>query len=99
MLPALLLYFGALTCLVVWSSKKVRSSTDFIIGNRSLNFWLTAMAAHASDMSNWLFMAYPALIYVGGIFNAWVAIGLTICMWLNWTFVAHKLRTFTGKWK
>jgi sodium/proline symporter len=98
MLAALLLYFSAITGVVIWSSKKVKSSSDFIIGNRSLNFWLTAMAAHASDMSGWLFMGYPALILIGGLFNAWVAIGLTVCMWFNWQFVATRFRTLTGNW-
>lgn len=98
MLTALFLYFGALTCLVIWSSTKVKSNSDFIIGDRSLNFWLTAMAAHASDMSSWLFMGYPALIFVGGLFNAWVAVGLILCMFLNWQFVATRLRTLTGDW-
>lgn len=98
MLLALILYFTALTCLVFWSSKKVKSSSDFIIGNRGLNYWLTAMAAHASDMSSWLFMGYPALIFAGGLFNSWVAIGLIACMLINWQFVATKFRTLTGNW-
>jgi sodium/proline symporter len=98
MFAALFLYFGVLTALVIWSSKKVQSSSDFIIGDRSLNFWLTAMAAHASDMGSWLFMGYPALILVGGLFNSWVAIGLIACMWLNWQFIAKKFRDLTGNW-
>lgn len=95
---ALIVYFTLLTCIVVWSARKVQSSNDFIIGSRSLNFWLTAMAAHASDMSSWLFMGYPALIFVGGLFNAWVAVGLVLCMWLNWQLIAKKIRTLTGEW-
>lgn len=95
---ALLLYFATLTAIAIFSSRNVKSASDFIIGNRSLNFWLTAMAAHASDMSSWLFMGYPALILVGGFFNAWVALGLIVCMWLNWQFVAKKFRDLTGRW-
>lgn len=98
MIAALLLYFGVLTALVLWSSRKVKSSSDFIIGNRSMNFWLTAMAAHASDMSSWLFMGYPALIFAGGLFKSWVAVGLVVCMWFNWQWVATKFRTLTGEW-
>lgn len=98
MLSSLLIYFSLLGVLVFWSSKKVKTSSDFIIGNRSLNFWLTALAAHASDMSSWLFMGYPALIFVSGLFNSWVAVGLVICMWFNWKVVAVKLRKLTGEW-
>lgn len=98
MLFAIVLYFVVLAGLVAWSGRKVKSSTDFIIGGRGMNFWLTAMAAHASDMSSWLFMGYPALIFAGGLYKAWVAIGLIIGMGLNWQFVAAKLRTLTGEW-
>ena len=81
----------------LWSSRGVKTSSDFVIGSRSLNYWLTAMSAHASDMSSWLFMAYPAVILTGGLFNAWTALGLMLCMWFNWTFIAPKIRTQTEK--
>src|SRR3990172_3129147 len=75
-----------------FSYRKHLSSSDFIIGNRSMNYWLTALAAHASDMSSWLFMGYPAVVFSQGIFGLWTAIGLTGCMFLNWQFIAPKIR-------
>src|SRR3990167_787185 len=86
----LLLYFFGLFCVIYFSYQRQRTDTDFIIGNRSLNFWLTALSAHASDMSSWLFLAYPALIFATGVSGAWAAIGLTVCMFLNWHFIAKK---------
>ena len=50
-------------------------------------------------MSNWLFMGYPALIFTGGIFGAWAAIGLVVFMYFNWTFIAPKVRIFTEQTK
>lgn len=94
---ALFCYLAIILIAGVWSSRSVKSSSDFILGNRSMNFWLTAMSAHASDMSSWLFMGYPAVILTGGLFNAWTAIGLVVCMWLNWKLVAPKIRTMTEK--
>ncbi len=91
----LILYFAALFCVIYFSYQKQRSDADFIIGNRSLNFWLTALSAHASDMSSWLFLAYPALIFTGGLFGAWSAIGLVLFMYLNWQFVAPRIRALT----
>jgi sodium/proline symporter len=75
-------YFSALLLLAFFSTKKQETDTDFILGNRSLNFWLTALSAHASDMSSWLFLAYPALIFTTGLFSAWAAIGLTVFMFI-----------------
>ncbi|MES2274170.1 MAG: sodium/proline symporter [Chlamydiota bacterium] len=88
-------YFAILLLIAFLSYRKQKSDADFILGNRSLNFWLTALSAHASDMSSWLFLAYPALIFTTGLFSAWAAIGLTVFMFLNWQFVAPRIRTLT----
>jgi sodium/proline symporter len=88
-------YFSILLAIGVVSHKKQTSSAEFIVGNRSLNFWVTALSAHASDMSSWLFMAFPAIIFIGGLSQAWVAVGLLLGMFLNWQFVAKKLRNAT----
>jgi sodium/proline symporter len=88
-------YFIVLILIATLSYRKQNSDKDFLIGNRSLNFWLTALSAHASDMSSWLFLGYPALIFTTGLFSAWAAIGLTVFMFLNWHFLAPKIRTAT----
>lgn len=80
------------------SVKKEMSSNDYLIGGRSMNYWLTALAAHASDMSSWLFMAFPMQIFLYGLFDVWLALGLTVFMYLNWQFVAPKVRTLTEKY-
>ncbi len=80
-----------------------RSSTSsgygqVILGNRSVNYLLTAFSAHASDMSEWLFMSVPALLYTGGMVNAWIAIGLVGGMWFSWQFIAPQLRRKTEEY-
>ncbi len=97
-LSAIILYFSLLFLIGFSSYRKNLSSSDFILGSRSLNYWLTAMSAHASDMSSWLFLAYPALIFTDGIFKSWAAIGLTVFMFLNWQLVATKIRVSTEKY-
>jgi len=92
---AVFLYIGALIFVAVASYQRQRSATDFIIGDRSLNFWMTALAAHASDMSSWLFMGYPAMIYLLGMQQAWTGVGLLLFMFLNWQLIAPRVRTAT----
>jgi len=94
-ITALFTYFFLVFCVGYFSIKKHMTSKDFIIGNRSLNFWLTALAAHASDMSQWLFLAYPAAVFTQGFSQVFTAGGLCLFMWLNWVLVARKLRTQT----
>ena len=88
-------YFFLLILIAFFSTKKQKNDIDFILGNRSLNFWLTALSAHASDMSSWLFLGYPALIFTTGLFSAWSAIGLVVFMFINWHFVAPRIRIAT----
>ncbi|MFS8563435.1 MAG: sodium/proline symporter [Rhabdochlamydiaceae bacterium] len=90
-------YFLLLLAIGYFSYQKHMSATGFIIGNRSMNCWLTALAAHASDMSSWLVMAYPAAVFSKGVISAWTAIGLTTCMYLNWRIIAPKIRVATEK--
>lgn len=92
-----ILYFSLLIAFSLLSYHRLRSDTEFVLGNRSMSFWLTALSAHASDMSNWLFMGYPALIFSTGLFGSWAAIGLIVFMFLNWQFIAPRIRRFTEK--
>ncbi|MBP7969134.1 MAG: sodium:proline symporter, partial [Neisseria sp.] len=72
-----------------------RSFDDYILGGRSLGSFVTAMSAGASDMSGWLLMGLPGAIYVAGLSEAWIAIGLTIGAYFNWRLVAGRLRVHT----
>lgn len=94
-LVAFVIYFLIILTIGVVSSRRKMSEADFVMGGRGLNFWLTALSAHASDMSAWLFMAFPAVIFVGGVPEVWIALGLLVGMYLNWQFVAPELRRQT----
>lgn len=98
-ISAFCLYLTILITIGFASKKRHQTSGDFILGSRKMNFWLTALAAHASDMSSWIFMAYPAVIYALGLSQAWAAIGLTLFMFLNWQFVAPRLRVMTESYE
>ncbi len=46
-------------------------------------------------MSGWLLMGLPGAVYAAGLVEGWIAIGLTIGAYLNWLFVAGRLRVYT----
>ena len=69
--------------------------SDYILGGRRLGSFVTAMSAGASDMSGWLLMGLPGAIYISGLIEGWIAIGLTLGAYLNWLFVAGRLRIYT----
>ncbi len=95
---AIFLYLLVLTGIGFFSYKKHISASAFIMGNRSMNVWLTALAAHASDMSSWLFMAYPGSVFTHGYLAIWTAIGLIVCMYANWKWIAPKIRVATEQY-
>lgn len=76
-----------------WSSGK--SNDGYLLGNRSLGSWVTALSAEASDMSGWLLMALPGAVYLDGPSQSWIAIGLLVGTYLNWRLVALRLRVYT----
>lgn len=71
--------------------------SDYILGGRSLGSVVTALSAGASDMSGWLLMGLPGAVFLYGVRGSWIAIGLILGAWLNWRFVAARLRVYTEK--
>ncbi|MBO6258134.1 MAG: sodium/proline symporter PutP [Succinivibrio sp.] len=78
------------------AARTTKSLNDYVLGGRSLGRIVTGLSAGASDMSGWLLMGLPGALFVSGISQAWIAIGLTIGQWCNWKFVAARLRSFTA---
>jgi sodium/proline symporter len=81
---------------IVYAKRANESTSNYLLGGRSLGPWVTAMAAEASDMSGWLLMGLPGVAYWFGLADAaWTAIGLLIGTYLNWLFVAKRLRNYS----
>ena len=94
-LTAIIIYMLAMLAIGCYSYKKTNNLTDYMLGGRSLGPAVTALSAGAADMSGWLLMGLPGAIYFSGMGQAWIAIGLTIGAYLNWLFVAPRLRVYT----
>ncbi|WP_374722777.1 sodium/proline symporter PutP [Peribacillus tepidiphilus] len=75
--------------------KRTSNLSDYMLGGRNLGPAVTALSAGASDMSGWLLMGLPGAMYASGLSAGWIVVGLTIGAYLNWLFVAPRLRTYT----
>ncbi|QCX53877.1 sodium/proline symporter PutP [Elizabethkingia sp. JS20170427COW] len=90
------LYLALMIGIGIYSYRKSASnSEDFLIGGRKMGAAVTALSAGAADMSGWLLMGLPGAMYLSGISSAWIAIGLTTGAFLNYIFVAPRLRVYT----
>lgn len=98
MILAFICYFTILLIIGLRAHKSSSTEFDFIVGGRGLNFWLTALSAHASDMSAWLFMSFPVMVFLNGTSALWIGLGLVGGMFLNWQFIAPKLRQKTEEY-
>ena len=74
---------------------KTDNLSDFVLGGRSLGPGVTALSAGASDMSGWLLLGLPGMMYSDGVVGSWIAVGLVIGAYLNWHYVARPLRVYT----
>lgn len=94
---AMALYFIVVLSVGFFYLKKSNASSEnYFLGGRGLGPWLTALSAEASDMSGWLLMGLPGIAYFTGASDAmWTAIGLAIGTYLNWKFVAKRLRKYS----
>ncbi|RSK25775.1 sodium/proline symporter PutP [Bacillus sp. HMF5848] len=69
--------------------------SDYVLGGRSLGPGVTALSAGASDMSSWLLLGLPGYAYTAGMDALWICVGLAVGAYLNWQYVAGRLRTYT----
>ncbi len=70
---------------------------DYLLGGRAMGSWVTALSAQASDMSGWLLLGLPGAVFLFGIGQAWIAVGLLAGTILNWVLVAPRLRIYSAQ--
>ena len=79
------------------SRKSQGGDKDYFLGGRNMNGWVAALSAGASDMSAWVLMGLPGSIYLYGMGQVWISVGLLIGTVCAWIFVAPRLRRFSIK--
>lgn len=98
-LMTIVVYLLAMVFVGVYFSRKGSgsNSNEFYLGNRKLGPFVTAMSAEASDMSSYLLMGLPGLAYLCGVAEVgWTVIGLAVGTYLNFLFVARRLRRYSS---
>lgn len=90
-----IIYILFMLAVGIYAARYTKNLSDFVLGGRRLGSFVTGLSAGASDMSGWLLMGLPGALYMSGICEAWIAIGLTIGAYFNWKLVAGRLRIYT----
>lgn len=88
-------YMAVMIAIGIYFYFKTDDLSDFVLGGRRLGPGVTALSAGASDMSGWLLLGLPGMMYTEGIVGSWIAVGLIIGAYLNWHYIARPLRVYT----
>lgn len=97
-LVAFILYFVLVIGIGIFffiKGKKDVGEKSYFLGGRKMGGMVAALSAGASDMSAWVLMGLPGSIYLYGLGQVWISIGLLIGTILAWFLVAPRLRRYS----
>ncbi len=92
-------YYLVIALITFFAYRRTKTDFDYDIGGRSLSAPVAALSAGASDMSGWLLLGLPGAVYLAGVSESWIVIGLLIGAYLNWHFVAPRLRRYASAYE
>lgn len=95
LISSFLLYMVVMLGIGFYFYFKTDDLSDYVLGGRGLGPGVTALSAGASDMSGWLLLGLPGMMYSQGLVGSWIALGLIVGAYLNWHYVAKPLRVYT----
>ena len=94
----LFIYFSILFLIGYFASKKIKSTKDYYVGGKQLNFWVVAFSARATGESAWLLLGLTGLGAMVGVSAFWVVLGEVIGVTVAWFFMAEKFKKLTDKY-
>jgi len=95
LLVTFVVYLLGILLLGIRAYRQTHDLGDYLLGGRKLGAAVTALSVGASDMSGWLLLGLPGAVYLSGLQESWIGIGLVVGAYLNWILVARRLRVFS----
>lgn len=94
----IVIYFGILMFLGYLASKRVKSMNDFVIGGKTLSFWVAAFSAQATGESAWLLLGLTGMGAMLGFSTYWVVVGELFGVAVAWFLMANRFKRLTDKY-
>ena len=94
----IVLYFSILMVLGYLASKCIRSMNDFVIGGKTLSFWVAAFSAQATGESAWLLLGLTGMGAMLGFSTYWVVVGELFGVGVAWFIMANRFKRLTDKY-
>jgi sodium/proline symporter len=91
-----IVYSAGIIFLGLYSTRLRKKTTDdFILANRELGPWATALSASASAESGWVMLGLVGEAYLFGAAAFWIVPGIAAGYLFNWFVIAERLRKST----
>jgi sodium/proline symporter len=88
-------YLSVVVIIALVAYRITNNLSDFVLGGRQLSGPVAALSAGASDMSAWLLLGLPGAVYIYGLNQIWLPIGLTLGAYFSWLIIAKPLRVYS----
>lgn len=95
----LLIFFGIMIAVGIYSRKKATNVNDFVLGGRSVGPWMTAFAFGTSYFSSVVFVGYAGQFgWRYGLASTWIGLGNAfIGSLLAWVILGRRTRVMSQK--
>ena len=95
LLVSFVAYLLLVTLIGAIAFTRTHNIDDYILGGRKLGAAVTALSVGASDMSGWLLLGLPGAVYLAGLSEVWIGIGLVCGAYASWRLVSRRLRVYS----
>ena len=94
----IVIYFSVLMLLGYFASRRIKSMKDFVVGGKSLGFWVAAFSAQATGESAWLLLGLTGMGAMVGFSAYWVVVGELLGVAGMWFLMAKRFKRLTDKY-
>jgi len=99
LITSFVVYSAAIVFVGLYSAKwRKKTTDDFVLANRELGPWASALSASASSESGWVMLGLVGEAYLFGMAAFWIVPGIAAGYLFNWLVVAEKLRQKTKEY-
>jgi len=97
MLWVFLVYLAILLVLGFVAERYTKGLEGFLLGDRKMGPWLTALSYEATAYSGWLMLGFPGRAFGRGLAAIWAGVACVLGDSLNWLLVSRRLRDETAR--
>lgn len=93
------LYCVILLVLGYLASRRIHSMNDFVIGGKTLSFWVAAFSAQATGESAWLLLGVTGMGAMVGFSAYWIVVGEVLGVAVAWFLMAPRFKRLTDRYE